>query len=250
MRALSVEEVLDVAVRAGLRCVEWGGDIHVPAGDVATARRVAALTSDAGLAVASYGSYFRAGASDDDEFGSVVASAAALGATRIRIWAGTLGSAEADAAYRRAVVESTRRAADLAAAEGIALGYEFHGNTLTDDVDSALRLLAEVGRDNVTSYWQPPNGMADAAAVETLRRLGDIVPAVHVFSWWPGTERLPLGDRAALWQDTFAVLRDRARPVDALMEFVPGDDPSNVVRDAAELRRLIMISDRQDNQAG
>ena len=56
LRALPVDAVLRVAVDAGLACVEWGGDVHVPCGDLAAADRVRALTAAAGLAVASYGS--------------------------------------------------------------------------------------------------------------------------------------------------------------------------------------------------
>lgn len=62
LRHLDVAGVLAAAVEAGLECVEWGADIHVPAGDEAAAARVRAATEEAGLAVASYGSYYRAGA--------------------------------------------------------------------------------------------------------------------------------------------------------------------------------------------
>src|SRR4051812_32305936 len=61
LRRLAVPEVLAAAAAAGLECIEWGGDIHVPPGDSALARQVGAATADAGLQVASYGSYFRAG---------------------------------------------------------------------------------------------------------------------------------------------------------------------------------------------
>ncbi len=84
-RQLDPPALLDLAARAGLAAVEWGADVHVPVGDLATARDVAARTADAGLAVASYGSYWRAGPED---VGPVLATARALGAPRVRVWAG------------------------------------------------------------------------------------------------------------------------------------------------------------------
>src|SRR5262245_17804648 len=59
LRACSIDEVVAVAVGAGLECIEWGGDVHVPPGDLEAARRARSATSAAGLRVASYGSYWR-----------------------------------------------------------------------------------------------------------------------------------------------------------------------------------------------
>lgn len=238
LRALSVDEVVDVAVGAGIECVEWGGDVHVPPGDSAAAAHARRRCADAGLRIASYGSYFTAGVTPPAEFDGVLAAAVALGAPRIRVWAGAVGSAEADEVRRNAVVHATRHAADLAADEGVEVSFEFHGNSLTDDVDSTLRLLDDVARPNVTSYWQPPVGMPADDAVSTLHRLGPRLSAVHVFSWWPGIQRLPLRARADLWRSAFAQVAMLERPVDALLEFVPGDDPAAVATEAAALREL------------
>lgn len=248
LRKLPVDEVIAVAARAGLGCIEWGGDVHVRPGDLAEARKVAQLTADAGLSVASYGSYFRAGVTPDVEYADVLSSAVALGAPRIRIWAGRLGSAEADAAARGAVVGAIQSAADQAAEQGVALGLEFHRNTLTDDIDSTLALLDEIDRDNVSSYWQPPNGMPEDEALETLHRLGS-VPAVHVFSWWPGTTRLPLAERESLWRSALQGLGAQRSPVDLLLEFVAEDDPENLVRDGAQLNRWIAELETNSDRA-
>jgi len=59
-RQLTVEEIGELATECGLQAVEWGGDVHVPPGDFAAARRAL----DTGLKVAAYGSYYRAGVSD------------------------------------------------------------------------------------------------------------------------------------------------------------------------------------------
>ena len=137
-----------------------------------------------------------------------------------------LASAEASPAEREAVAAAAR----AAAARGIEVAFEFHGGTLTDDIDSALALVEASG---VPCYWQPPQDMADEAALAGLRRLPH-VPAVHVFSWWPGSTRLRLHERADLWRAVFEHFTDG----DALLEFVPGDDPDLVAEEAEELRRV------------
>ncbi|MFI0776562.1 sugar phosphate isomerase/epimerase family protein [Streptomyces sp. NPDC021212] len=241
-RHLDPARVISVVAGAGLECVEWGGDVHVPPGDEAVARAVREATLGAGLAVASYGSYYRAGHTDPGEFDAVLRSAVALGAPRVRIWAGATGTDATPPEQRRAVVEDTRRAAALAADAGVELAYEFHRNTLTDGAAHTLRLLDEVGRAEVRTYWQPPVDLPDAEALTGLDTLDGRVAAVHAFSWWPGTTRLPLTARAPLWRRAFERLSSQgAAPLDVLLEFVPGDDERLLPREAATLRALAAV---------
>ncbi len=60
-RDLTPREVVALAVRSGIAGIEWGGDVHVPPGDVGAAESVAALCRDAGITVVSYGSYLGMG---------------------------------------------------------------------------------------------------------------------------------------------------------------------------------------------
>ena len=76
-RALSAGEIVDLVARAGLTGIEWGGDVHVPHGDVACAREVYQRTVDAGLTVCSYGSYYRVGSGEPPAFEAVIESALA-----------------------------------------------------------------------------------------------------------------------------------------------------------------------------
>ena len=62
-RQLPAEEIVRLCAECGLEAVEWGGDIHVPHGDCATAEKVSGLTEAAGLRTAAYGSYYRCGVS-------------------------------------------------------------------------------------------------------------------------------------------------------------------------------------------
>ena len=64
--------------------------MHVPHGDLALAAQVRRLTREAGLAIAAYGSYYRADRSEAEglSFTTVLDTAEALGATLLRVWPG------------------------------------------------------------------------------------------------------------------------------------------------------------------
>ncbi|QNE79536.1 TIM barrel protein [Streptomyces finlayi] len=236
-RRLPASEVARRASEAGLEVIEWGADVHAPAREPDTVRAVREASERYGLTCCSYGSYFRAGPGELAGFPALARAAVLLGAPRMRVWAGGAGSRSTSRDERRGVVTRLREAAVIAADHGVGLALEFHAKTLTDTAASTVRLLDEVDADNLRTYWQPPLDAPDEAALAGLAELGDRVDGVHVFSWWPGNHRLPLAAREDLWTRVFAALGARQLRPDALLEFVPGDDPALLAREAATLRR-------------
>ncbi|MBY6062205.1 TIM barrel protein [Microbacterium esteraromaticum] len=237
-RQLTPEQLVPLAAEAGLQVIEWGGDVHVPAGDVERAAQVAELTADAGLLTCSYGAYFRA--DPDEPLTPVLDSAAALCADRVRIWAGRVDSADASAQQYAQTVARLRDAAAEAAERGITLALEYHRGTLADTPQATSRLLADVGSPALTTYWQPSVGVPDAVALAEYDAVAAHTSAVHVFSWWPAAERLRLRERAELWRALFTAASAQASPPrDALLEFVPDDDPALLASEAATLRALL-----------
>ncbi|SEB41727.1 Sugar phosphate isomerase/epimerase [Paramicrobacterium humi] len=245
-RALSADEVIDVAAGAGLESIEWGvGDRgHLTPGDVTTARRVGERTREAGLVVASLGSYFRCHPGDDVT--PLLDSAEAMGAPRIRVWAGEKGSADTTGDERAGIVSALTDAATRAADRGVELALEYHGRTLTDTPESARRLMEETAHDNVSSYWQPTQGADDETALAELDIMAPWVSTVHVFSWWPVAERLRLHDREALWTRAFERVAALPRVTDALLEFVPRDDPALLREEAETLRSWLHVAAASD----
>ncbi len=235
-RQLDPGTIISAAAGAGLDGIEWGSDIHVPVGDIGNARAIADATESAGLRVLSYGSYWRA---EDDRFSDVLHTAAALRAARIRVWAGTTGSAETSPNDRDAIVLRLRTAATLAADLGVEIGLEFHSGTLTDTSASTLSLVTEIGSPNLFSYWQPPLDFDDGSALAGLDGLIRLVSTVHVFSWWPGTERLPLRERSALWAAVCDRVVASELDHDLVLEFMPDDDPELLGSEADTLREFI-----------
>ncbi len=234
-RALPVHEVVDLARSCGLWTVEWGGDVHVPLHDLSAARDARIRCADAGLSVSAYGSYHRAGVTDPAEWPAVLATAAELGAPQVRVWAGQGGSAETSAERRSLVVAAIRDAAVRAEDYGIRIALEYHRNTLTDTLESATRLYAEVGHGSVVPYWQPRGGQDAAGAVEEVRTLLPRLTTAHVFSWDAAGGRLPLAAREDLWRPVLAELTRDGVDRHVLLEFVADDSPSRFRTDAATL---------------
>jgi sugar phosphate isomerase/epimerase len=225
-RQLAPDAIVSLARECGLRVVEWGGDIHVPAGDFERAREVRKITADAGLSTAAYGSYYRLLAPDRMDFEQVLATAHELGAPAIRVWAGTKGSWESDEAHFDAVVAESLRLADLAKPAGIQIAFEFHGGTINDTCEAAIRFLNAVRHPAIATYWQPPLKMPDEDALDGLRTLLPDVRDVHAFSWTveeSGIVRHALSARARMWGEVFGILRSTGRDHAVMLEFVRGD---------------------------
>ncbi len=237
-RKLPPEEIVDLVAQAGLDGIEWGGDIHVPHGDVKRAGEVRKMTADTGLAVAAYGSYYKVGHEEDSvPFEDVVATAVELGAPTIRVWAGGKGSADADDEYRGLVVSESQRIADLAAREGITVSYEFHGNTLTDTNESTVKLLEEVANDNVRTYWQPPSKWEVAHCAEGLQAVLLWLTNVHAYYCDKTSGKsLPLAEGQDAWKRYLHEIAALDAEHYVMLEFVKDGSPEVFLKDAATLK--------------
>jgi len=240
-RKLSCLEVITLAGKAGLPCIEWGGDVHVPHGDLERAREVKALMADHGLRTSSYGSYYHCGITDQDsEFGKVLETALELNAPLIRVWAGKKGSDKSLPEERAAVVADSRRIAELAGRAQIGIAFEFHGGTLNDSADAARRLMAEIEHPNAGTYWQAPVGMPFAECCESLKAVLPFLSNMHVFHWGGRPlKRMLLSEGNEFWRGYFALAGQVPGDRHALLEFVQNDDPAVFVDDARTLKALV-----------
>jgi sugar phosphate isomerase/epimerase len=240
-RKLSVEQIIDLSIKAGIEGIEWGGDIHVPHGDIKQAEYVGERTRTARLAVAAYGSYFRFD-SDGCTFKEILKTAVALGAPLIRVWAGKKNSEEADRSYYEKIVREARTAGELCAKAGVTLAFEYHGNTLTDTNLSARNFIRDINHPSVSSYWQPPVGMKSRDCLEGINLIKDHLTWVHVFHWGndSGT-RFLLSQGVEQWRDYIGKIPPAEGIRWFLIEFVKDDSPENFLDDAKTLKSLLKI---------
>jgi len=231
------EEICELCLKAHLGAIEWGGDVHVPHGDLDTARSVRKLCRERGLHICSYGSYYRVG-DDIAEFEKCVDTAAELGAPVIRVWCGRKGSADADPSYRAEIVAYLRDICAVADMKGVLVAPEFHGGTLTDEPDSVMRLIEDTEDiPNLRFYWQPRWDWSEEVRLDTLRMVVPKLAYIHTFTWEhiPHIVRRELKDGAQMWKKALTIASDTC----ALIEFVKNDSDESLLQDAACLNDWI-----------
>jgi len=236
-RNYSVDEVIAAVKDAGLDGIEWGGDVHVPHGDIERAEYTKNAMEKSGLETFSYGSYYRALESDD--FDAVMASALALGAPNIRIWAGKWESHEADEEKRAAITADIKRVCRLAAQKGLTVSAEYHGWTLTDNYDSAVRLFNDVNEENFRLYWQPNQFYEFEENVSVISKLLPMVSNIHVFSW-ERENRFPLRYHAERWQKYIDIIDSSEKTRALIIEFVHDESREALIDDADFLKKVVM----------
>ncbi|MDF1513665.1 MAG: TIM barrel protein [Anaerolineae bacterium] len=236
-RQLTVDAIIKLVQVAGLDAIEWGGDDHVPHGDLVCARETKRKMLDSGLTTASYGSYYRVGHHEPVPFVDVLASATALGAPLIRVWAGKRNSEEADDAYWQQVVDDAITIANLSAEAGKEIAFEYHGNTLTNTLSSTVRLLQDINHPAVKTYWQKPNQSSLEENVVAINQLLPWLSHLHLNSGPNASLRnsQPTSDNTE-WLKYFDIVSQTNKDHCALIEFVQDNAPESFLRDARVLK--------------
>jgi 3-dehydroshikimate dehydratase len=237
-RGLSPEQIIALVVQAGLQGIEWGGDIHVPHGNLERAVEVGHATRAAGLEVSSYGSYYRVGCEDNSvTFERVLETSLRLGAPTIRVWAGDHGSFDTDPNGWKRVLVDAERIGLLAEQAGIRLAFEYHEDTLTDTSSSACRLMREIGRKNFGCYWQPPIFAGFEERIKSLKDISPWLSYVHAFHH-DSHQLLPFRLGESEWRAYLPVIS--AHPGDryCLIEFVAEETGEQFLEDARFLKNI------------
>ncbi len=243
-RKYSVQEIIDAVAAAGLDGIEWGSDVHVPAGDTATAAAVRTATEEAGLQCLSYGGYYRLGSGTPEAFDGLLDCAVALGVRDVRIWGGGKDSEELTEAEWAALVVEAKACAAKAQEKGLVLSLECHNWTLTNDWHAAKRFLDEVGSPALRMYWQPNQRKNEIYDLEALRALVNTVTNVHVFSWKydpenpQAAEKLSLAAHNEEWEKRLTILQEQLCPEEdhaLILEFMPDDRIETLAGEAAVL---------------
>ncbi len=249
-RELSNGQIVDLVSEAGLLGIEWGGDVHVPHGEVAVAERARQSTIDAGLEVSAYGSYYRFDECFEDsnekgpEFEAVLDSAEALKAPSIRVWAGRQGSEEISKADRRRVIERAREIGASAEKRGIRVDFEFHDHSLTDTNEATGKLLDDIGHPNVGTFWQTKLCVGHEYRLEGLKALIDRITNIHCNFFgedaWPNAHLI--SDGASDWADYLRVLNNSSNERWLTIEHVKGNEVESFKRDAETLKQWLSRS--------
>lgn len=235
---LSADDVITLLRECHLQAVEWSENVHVQLGDLQGAAELGEKTTQAGLRIAAYGSYYRLGESElpARDFARTLATAKALGAPIIRVWAGTHASQEVDEKQFAALAEEAALIASLAETEHLRVAFEWHKNTLTDTNESAQRLLQVAAHPNLYCLWQPTVALTPVQRTAGIRLMSSRLLNFHVYSW-PDGKRGPLN--AAEWQYYLDAASEIGGEHCALLEFVRDDTVEQFRSDAQTLLNLL-----------
>ncbi len=224
--------------------IEWGGDVHVPHGDLDTAAEIRKLMDKKNLLCAAYGSYYRAGVPEQPDFSGIVETAALLGAPTVRVWAGNVGSEECSEEQWGNIISDLRRISAIAASRGISISTEYHRNTITDTNASAMRMLEEISSSNFYTYWQPPVGTSIEYRLAGLEQVLPRLTNVHVFQWRAEESeivRLPLAEGFEEWKRYFELIKRSEYDHVAMLEFIKDDSLEQLKADAVTLNELVRL---------
>ncbi len=246
-----LEYSLDIACEAGLDGVEiWGREPHISeeydANRVAAARK---MVVERGLQVAVFGSYLRFGAVENDNISlrDVLQIAAGLEAPVVRVWAGDVGSDEADDELWKRTVHECHEAAVAAAKMGMKLAAEMHSNTLADTGPCARRLVEDVGHESFGLNYQASSKLDDDDPLERLEFALPHVFHLHAQNYAPlngdpeRIERVGLADGVIDYAPLVSRLREVGYDGYLAIEFSPSNCESKrdaIIRDAHYLRSL------------
>ena len=147
-----IEKIVRIASSCGAEIIEWGGDIHVKNMDDALKAKV--LCDSAGIKISSYGSYYRVGSGNVQQWEDICMTACGLGCDSVRVWLGTKDSEKTGEAEYAKIVEDARHICRRAADFGFKVCPECHDNTYNNNTDAFLKIYDDIGCDNFGTYFQ------------------------------------------------------------------------------------------------
>ncbi len=172
----NLDKIIAIAVKAGCKCIEWGGDIHVKS--VETAKIVAEKCKGV-LDINSYGSYYVVGSNDKESWLNICKIASTMGARTVRVWLGKTGSASTSPEQYAQMVSDAHSMCAVAREYNLIVAPECHGGTYNDNTDSFLKFAEELCESNFKTYFQSLYRDLQYD-LDRLERTLEYIDAVHI----------------------------------------------------------------------
>jgi len=234
-RNRSIEEVIKIAKTAGIDGIEWGvSEGH--AGSYENIDKIKLLSAQEGIEIFSLGSYCYM--TEPEGCKETVDMAARLSAPIIRIWAGKKTPWDCRDEEFEQIVVNTRKMAEYAAEHGIKLGFEYHGYSLTETAESAVRLVQAINCDNVALYWQGSGKISYEENVKNLKEISPYLAGIfHVQNYVSGEGYVLIEPISNKLEGYLAPFKDTDYKV--LIEFVKGGLEESFYQDVDVLKRIL-----------
>lgn len=185
----SLQKIVDIAVRAEIDCIEWGGDIHVRS--IENARNAKYLCQKANIRINSYASYYRVGSKNSGEWKKICEIANIMGAKSVRVWLGKSDSEKTDELTYREIVEDAKNICAVASEYNLIVCPECHDNTYNNNTDAFLKIKNDVACGNFKTYFQSRYKRL-AFDLDRIERTLPYIETVHISYSEQSREQFPL----------------------------------------------------------
>ncbi len=185
----SIEKIVKIASESKADCIEWGGDVHVK--DIETAKRAKMLCDRAGIEISSYGSYYRVGSRNAEEWKNICEIASAMGAKSIRVWLGSKDSEVTDEKTYAILVEDGRNICAVAREYNLTVCPECHDKTFNNNTDAFLKIRQDIGCDNFRTYFQSRYKRLEYD-LDRFERTLPFIESVHISYSEQSREQFPI----------------------------------------------------------
>ncbi len=176
-RNKTVSEVVEIAKKAGVDYIEWGGDVHVKTlEDAIEAKRIC---DENGIKICSYGSYYRVGSCDEKKWEEICLVASRMGASSVRVWLGNKNSEDTSPDEYALLFEDLKNMCSVAGKYNLLVCPECHDNTFNNNTDAFLKIRSELNADNFKTYFQS-RYFRFGYDVDRIERTFDYIENVHV----------------------------------------------------------------------
>lgn len=176
-RKKSAAQVVEIAKKAGVEYIEWGGDVHIT--NIEEARIIKTVCDNEGIKICSYGSYFNCIDYDERKWTEICKIAKKMNAESVRVWLGKRNSEITSEDEYNVLISNTRKMCDVAAEYNLLVCPECHDNTFNNNTDAFLRFVGELKKDNFKTYFQSRYFRMEYD-LDRIDRTFDYIKDVHV----------------------------------------------------------------------
>ncbi len=232
-RKLSAAKVVEIAKKAGVGYIEWGGDIHVT--NTEEARIVKSICDNEGIKICSYGSYYRVGCADKSKWEEICRIAKIMNVSSVRVWLGDKDSEETTQKEYNRILDDLKSICSVAKKYNLLVCPECHDNTYNNNTDAFLKIREELNADNFKTYFQSRYFRFDYD-IDRIERTFDFIENVHVsYRDLAREQRFRKKDRHYLDKLLKKLLRTDFGGV-VLVEFTKGSKEKNFIKDINKLK--------------
>lgn len=234
-RKKTIEEIAEIAEKAGVDFIEWGADVHVK--NQEEAKRAKAICHDKKIKISSYGSYFNAISYDENEWKKVCEIAKEMEAQSVRIWLGKKDSEKTDSEEYNLLVNNLKKMCMIAQEYKLLVCPECHDNTFNNNTNSFLKIAKEINMENFRTYFQSRYCRKNYD-LDRIERTYDYIENVHVsYRDLKREQRFRKKDKKYI--DTLLKTFDDKNFTGIIMiEFVIRDNERQLIKDINRLRNF------------